>query len=796
MASKRTDRHGTAGMYRPVDVDEGPDGAIYINDWSNHIIQHGEVDFHDKRRDHEHGRIWRLMPKDAKPLNYGKLHEKKASKWMEALSSQETYVRRSARRLLIEKAGPSILPKLIQEAGKMTEDKILLEYVWTAKGLGAEIPKESIQRLSESPDFMIRAAALRLGYLKSNAIDDAHPRVRLEAICALHRRGDLVSIENLVRGTDHETDRNIEFSLRIALRKLRSVWEGKTTFDNHPTRLARVVSLTGSQAPLDELLASLRDAKNDPGKRLSTLQALAAAGQVKHLDAVFDATLDDKLPPDAKLSLLAALADAKTKRKMMPNKDRSRISVLYEDSILGPSSIRLAAHWNLPGADTVAMKQLKANQNANLAHLRVYASTLAAFGKPGIQRLTSFASETYSPVAAMAALEAIAEEDPNSAAGLAPAFLASLPQTLDSSPLFANLLRSAEAPRILAGALAGKTLPKPTAITGIRAATTSGRDLSALVAALRKAGKLKPMTQNVSAEDTRRLIADVRKRGNPALGERIYRRQALACFACHAIGGVGPKVGPDLVSIGASAPIDYLIDSLIAPNKKIKEGFHLTVVKASGGKVAAGLELSADKHKVVLREASGSILEIPAKEILSKTISPTSLMPAGLTASLTQEEFIHLVSFLSQLGKEGPYRFPKQTFVRSVEIPLSQTTKKIKGANDFLTLPSEGTTKLQALVNGTLPLSEIPTSAGGNRYLRFRIQAEEDDEVRFTLSQEKGLRIQRTREKVKVSPQSKMVKHSVKPGTHLYILTVTPQFPDKDISLEFHTMSPKLRLLN
>ncbi len=33
--------------FRPIDVKMGPDGAIYIADWYNPIIQHGEVDFRD-----------------------------------------------------------------------------------------------------------------------------------------------------------------------------------------------------------------------------------------------------------------------------------------------------------------------------------------------------------------------------------------------------------------------------------------------------------------------------------------------------------------------------------------------------------------------------------------------------------------------------------------------------------------------------------------------------------------------------------------------------------------------------
>ena len=48
---------GSAGA---IDVTLGPVGARYVADWSNPIIQHGEVDFRDPRRDKSHGRIWRV----------------------------------------------------------------------------------------------------------------------------------------------------------------------------------------------------------------------------------------------------------------------------------------------------------------------------------------------------------------------------------------------------------------------------------------------------------------------------------------------------------------------------------------------------------------------------------------------------------------------------------------------------------------------------------------------------------------------------------------------------------------
>ena len=50
----------SAYLCQPESVFVDGSGAIYIADWYNPIIQHGEVDFRDPRRDHTRGRIWRV----------------------------------------------------------------------------------------------------------------------------------------------------------------------------------------------------------------------------------------------------------------------------------------------------------------------------------------------------------------------------------------------------------------------------------------------------------------------------------------------------------------------------------------------------------------------------------------------------------------------------------------------------------------------------------------------------------------------------------------------------------------
>ena len=96
-----------------------------------------------------------------------------------------------------------------------------------------------------------------------------------------------------------------------------------------------------------------------------------------------------------------------------------------------------------------------------------------------------------------------------------------------------------------------------------------------------------------------------RETGRCRSGEKIYRRENLQCVACHAIGEVGGVIGPNMVSIGASAPLDYLIESLLEPSKKIKEGYHTNLVTLKNGDAHAGGIVSESKTELVIRDLTG-----------------------------------------------------------------------------------------------------------------------------------------------------------------------------------------------
>jgi putative heme-binding domain-containing protein len=202
-----------------------------------------------------------------------------------------------------------------------------------------------------------------------------------------------------------------------------------------------------------------------------------------------------------------------------------------------------------------------------------------------------------------------------------------------------------------------------------RRAGAAGRGGKPLVNAMRSVRRFVSMKTRLSPAEMKQLIKDVAKNGDPARGESIYHRQELNCITCHSIGGAGGVVGPDLISLGASTPTDYIIDSMLQPNKKIKEGYHTTQILTLDGKQVSGKLIGETADRITLRDANGKQHIFEVNDIDEQTISNVSLMPEDLVARLDRKDFVDLIAFMSRLGKEGPYQTPAEKFIRRWILP-------------------------------------------------------------------------------------------------------------------------------
>jgi putative heme-binding domain-containing protein len=272
-----------------------------------------------------------------------------------------------------------------------------------------------------------------------------------------------------------------------------------------------------------------------------------------------------------------------------------------------------------------------------------------------------------------------------------------------------------DGPSALVAALRGKTISADAAKLAVRAARGSGREEGPLIEALRKAGGLGDAPRAPTAEEREALLAAVAVEGDAKRGESVFRRKDSQCLKCHAIAGAGGLVGPSLESIGASAPADYLLDSLLEPSKAVKENYHASVVATRDGKVFSGIVVRQTDGELVLRDAEDRELAIPLSDIEERKPGD-SLMPAGLPETLTRRELVDLIRFLSELGKIGPYSVGNARAIRRwqvLEVNKAAYTELRRWGLQTASAENPVLSWLPAYsdVSGTLPLGDLPALA-------------------------------------------------------------------------------------
>jgi putative heme-binding domain-containing protein len=752
--------------FRPIDVKMGPDGAIYIADWYNPIIQHGEVDFRDPRRDLVHGRIWRVTAKGRPLAPRPKLVDAPVQDLLASLASPEPFARHHAK-LQLKARGSSVVPELAAWVKQLDPkdsgyEHLRLEALWAYQSLDVVEP-DLLTAVLNSADPRARAAAVRIVPQWSNRLKDSinllaprvvdeHPRVRLEAIRALAAYPTIRAIELAMTALDFPIDKNIDYALWLTARDLQPVWlpklqAGELDFGGNVRHLTFVLQAAGSPAVVKPLLSSLKRGQIQGDKQAAVLKLVAALGDAQDLETLFVSALTKQSAVE-----LGLLESAARLRNLKPAGDLAPLADLLKSSDDGvkSSAARLAGLWKQE-ALRGELFQLFGGDKPQIDTVRSAAieGLIALGGEASKQAFTTTATQDIRPGLRIQAAAALTVLDTPAAAHLSTEVLTATAGKVDPTPLFNAFLEQKNGAAQLAAALAGKSLPEDVAKLGIRAIRNSIREEPALLEALVKSGKVQTGIRSLTPAEMQQLVADVPKLGDPARGEALFRRQDLGCFKCHAIGGAGGSVGPDLVSIGASAQPDYLVDSLLNPSKQIKEGYHTLIVVTDQGKVYTGIKVTETDQDLVLKASTGEEIAIPLKSIDEKG-NGGSLMPAGLTDILTRGELLDLTRFLSELGKIGPYAVGKARVARRWQtltstVPDRSVTTSTKSLEELLKQPNMTWQTIYSKVSGNLPSDELNKfQVGGNSptsVVRTDLEVTTSGVVQFQMTNIEGLQI-------------------------------------------------------
>lgn len=742
----------SVSTFRPIDVAQGPDGALYIADWSNPIINHGEVDFRDPRRDRWHGRIWRLRWKGAEPTPTVDLSSLPTEPLLDRLASEDRYQRDQARRVLIERGVDGEV--ISQWAARQSRDLDRLQALWLQQAFEA-VDINLLDRCLASDIPEVAAAAVRvLGDTSdtttpqkqviapeeafqrlANAAKDPHARVRLEAVCGLRRVGSLRAAKAALQTLETEPDRFLRFAVGQLVRSQADSLAAAIKSGELTESIAFVMNHLPPEKATESLTAYLAEHPLPDDGSGPWIELIGRAGDRSTLDLLWQAATARRLTPAATAAAMRSLHDAQRLRKLRPTTDLAPLRQFWQDPHppTRRAAIELAGVWQEP-VDAAALQSLASDPQQPDGIRRAAIATVSRWpGKESKQSLIDLA-DRHDPRIAPALLSALARSDLPVAAERLYAWL---PETKDAGrarEYWRAVLQVPKADEVLASQLPAEGISKRVLQAGLDASRDAGKEARQLQARLeaRTGASMEPTS--IDSQQIAKWVRAAAERGDARRGEAVYLRNDLQCVQCHAIGGFGGNVGPDMTSLGASAPADYIVESLYDPSAKVKEGYHSMIVATDAGEVFTGIEQERTDEELILRDAKNNLVRIPLVEIVAERAGP-SLMPTGVIDRLSEDEQVDLIRFLTELGKPGPFDASRGGVARQFEILPGTHRVEQQGVDVVLNGEPIGVqwTTRPTRVNGRLPRNVIEAAIKQpvnlslvNVYLRYKFQRSSD----------------------------------------------------------------------
>lgn len=619
--------------FRGIDLIYGPDGGVYLADWTDVGECHESDGVHRTS-----GRIFKIVY--GKPARTTKL-DLAAQSDADLVNLQESendwYVRQS-RRILLERAAAGhdlsdVKSQLLRMCEGHRDITRRLRALWCLAGIGGVDEAYLLKRLDDA-DEQMRAWSVRL------IVDRGAPSgagVKALARLAGQERSGLVllylasALQRLapadcwpiagpiVRQSEFASDPVLPLMLWYGLEP--AVSQGTPDavaliesaampiVRRHAVR--RIVSEPDRLAVATNAIVESLLKHNDEAYRLDVLEGMSAALRGWR-----------KAPAPAAWAQVAAALE-----KNASDGIRGRVrelSVVFGD-----------------GRAAGEMRQIVVDRNADVENrrqaLRTLVETRAPELLPLLQQLVGDRELRNEAFRALAGYDA--PQTPrlllDNYPGLSPEERGSVIDTLASRPPFAKALLEA----VAAGRISRKE------ISAFHARQIRSFDQPELTALL---GKVWGEARGTDAEKRARighyreqLSAERLAGANLSAGRALFQK---TCAACHVLYGQGKSVGPDLTGSNRKN-LDYLLENLVDPSASVAADFRMSVVALESGRIVTGVVVEQTERTITLQTQQERVT-IERSEIEEQKATTESLMAEGLLKDLSETQLCDLIAYL------------------------------------------------------------------------------------------------------------------------------------------------------
>ncbi len=652
--------------YAPIMAEVGPDGALWVLDWYNYIIQHNPTPHGFKNgkgnayetplRDKRHGRIHRVTWNSARKIGAMDLSKADTATLVSALKNDNQLWRMHAQRLLVERQASDAVPALMRLVADPAVDPLGLNVgaqhaLWTLHGLGAvdrgEVRAGIMPALRHRSAAVRRAAVVALprdaagseALMSAGALKDVDAQVRLAALLAMAEMpvSDAVGAAvYAVLGEERNAgDRWLNHAataagarhengfLRAALQPAAA---GAARISSEAGAALRVVAAHRAARDRDGVMSLLALAGRAPATAVGPILDGLASGwpqgtapEIASSEVTLLKTLANGLPDSARSSLIA-LADKWGRRD------------LFEDMVA-----RTAAALR----GEVAGEGLKDEDRIALARRLV-----SLDDRPeSIRAILALITPQTAPSLNGGLLQAAGV---SRQASTADEMLAAWPKLTPAArrTVIATLTRRGEWALSLLGAVEAGRLDRTDLAADHWRQLRNHPDRGVSTKAREVEGRKSIRTNAEMEAMIAKLLPVASQTGDVARGREVFES---ACQICHALNGKGQRIGPDLTGIGVRPKAELLVE-ILDPNRSVEANYRMwTVVKRDGDSVSGRLDTETATSVEIL-DTAGQKHVVLRKDIQSLEASDQSLMPGGFE-QLPPADLAGLLEYLAASAK-------------------------------------------------------------------------------------------------------------------------------------------------
>jgi len=619
-----------------VTLRTGPDGSVYVSDWSDT----GEC--HTYKPEKSTGRIYKISygePRPGNPINLDKLTDREL---VELQLHPNDFQVRHARRILQERSvsrGPrssevsaALRKRLNNILTNNSSTSRQLRVLWTLHATGA-IDAEALAKLLDDANEHVRAWAVRL------LCESPPPREALERFAAMGR---------------HDPSPLVRLALASALQRLPL---------DHRWAIAKRLVCHGTDAT-DPNLPLIYWYGIEPLVPTDSPRALALALECEiPLVRQFIArrAVDDALARNGDLTPVVA-AIGKSDEKVARD-----LFIGMREGVRGRKNLKMPSGWHEVYArygrsEDAAMRAhairlaLVFGDSKALADLRQVALDKAAVAAERVSALEALI-ETHVPDLAPVLHDQLSDKTTRRAALRGVAAYAHPDTARRVLAVYADLTQDEKQDAVAAlsarpdSALALLVAVEAKAIPRADVSAFAARQMFALgdVALTERLRRVWGEVRETAAEKQKQLArfkslltASALKNADPRKGRALF---ATACANCHKLFGEGGAIGPDLTGSNRN-DLDYLLSNLIDPSAEVGRDFRMSVVRTKDERTITGILVERTPARVAIQTEKERIVLSP-DDVDNIKDSPLSIMPEGQLDSISREQVRDLFAYLT-----------------------------------------------------------------------------------------------------------------------------------------------------